>query len=429
MRKTKSKDIKPTLINLDEELGKLGVTTDIEGASTFPVTENEYIESVEKIALQHCKGLASSNAFADGVRKINVTDGSVLEESVIKMAEKNAYDRDAWDKTPIDPKASIKYFNNWISAQYGVTIRRDDLRKIVSNKGVSVEDFATIILNTLTNGEDKDAYVDIVELLYKADMANFSNIALSGKAPKTMKGVVYALRKMFNHLKATNNDLTSHDFASSTPIADIRIAISDEVMNLIDVTEFAHIFNLSKEELMGKLVIFNLSVLKEYGLTDEQINAMQYRIFAYDINALIEAERLRDITKDESGKGRFVNFYLTVDKLHAHNGLMKGCYLNVQKACENALEEIVESNESVKVTYDMVNVSGKEISSVEKYDKYGNTFTCEEGYVLDDATITITMGNTVLTNVATISEDKKSVVVAIASVTDALTITIKPFKE
>lgn len=407
------------------ELQDFNHVTDIEGDDDFPSNVNEYLESVEKIAIQESEGLKSSNVLVDGMKHYDVNDGSVIEKSVIKMAESYAFDRDAWDKTPIDPTAVVKYWNNWEKRQYGVTVRRDDIRKIVANKGVSVDDFVTEILDTLTQGEGKEDYALQIRLLFNADFKDYSSVL--GGYPKSIKGVTYALRNMYNHMKATNNDMTVHNYASATPAENIRIGVSSDLLNLIDVTELANVFNLSKEELFGKLVIFDLSILKEYGYTDEQIRALQYRAFVYDVNALIKGVRLREITTDMSGKGRFTNYYLTVDRLFAHCGLFKGAYINCIDACLTARADIIGEPSTVTVTDTLSHASTENpITSLVKYEPYRKHYVCDDGYNLlgESAVASVSMGNQVLENAITIADDGKSADVNVDLVSDNLVITL-----
>lgn len=428
---TKSKQIKALEKENAEIKGKLidlmdfANSTSKEGAGTFPVNEDEYIGAVETLCIQEMKGLKSSNILEDGMRKYEVNDGKVIEKSVMKMAQANAFDRDAWDKTPIDPSAYVKYWNNWESRQYGVTLRTNDIRKIIANKGLSAEDVATIVLDTLTQGEGKDDYIDQVKLLFSAEFKNYSSNL--GGEPKSIKGVTYALRDMYNHLKSDNNDMTEHDWVSSTPASDIRIAVSDKLLNLIDVTELANVFNLSKEELFGKIVVFNLSILKELGYSDQEIEVASYRAFVYDVNALFEATRLREFSKDISGKGLFTNFYLTVEKLHGHTGLMKGAYLNCAVACINAKNDIIQAVTTVTVTNTLSHVTAeKDITSFEKYARFNNRFICGEGYNLlgEGAVATVTVGGTAVEGAVTIAEDGKSCEVAIPVAYDNIVITL-----
>jgi len=411
---------------LELEDFKSNETTSEEGSADFPVTVNEYIASVEKIAIQESEGLKSANKLDDGMKLYDVNDGSVIEKSVVAMAKSTMFDRDAWDKTPVDPTAYARYFNNWEKRQYPVTVRRDDIRKIVANKGVSVDDFVTEILDTLTQGEGNEDYINQVLLLQRANFIDFrSNL---GGIPKTMKGVIYALRKAYNHLKANNNDMCSlHNETCASRESDIRIAVSSDLLNLIDVVELAHVFNLSKEELFGKLVIYDLTVLKEKGYSEESIKLMSTRAFIYDINSIIKGVRLREITKDESGKGRFVNFYLTVDRLYAHCGLFKGCYINCAEACISALNDVIQDPTMKTVTDTLSHVTSDDPQTeVELYGSYNKSYTCAEGYNLngEGAVATATMGSARLEGVITISEDGKHADINVPVVSDNLTITL-----
>jgi hypothetical protein len=148
-----------------------------------------------------------------------------------------------------------------------------------------------------------------------------------------MKGVIYAIRDAYNHLKATNSDLTAEAFDSATPEEDIRIAITPKVLNLIDVVELANVFNLEKEELFGKLVVVDVDDLSD--------DSSFYGVLVYDRKALGRATRLYEYSQDISGRGLFTNHYLTTDRAYFYNGLFKACRIDCTTACVNARAELI----------------------------------------------------------------------------------------
>ena len=101
------------------------------GATEFPVNDNDTMDMVETIASQTIRGAKSGNIVEDAFYEYEVDKGAVVEEAVIKMAEKQAFDKNAFDRTAKDPVILAKYFNNWEQAQYQTTTRRDEIRKIL----------------------------------------------------------------------------------------------------------------------------------------------------------------------------------------------------------------------------------------------------------------------------------------------------------
>lgn len=389
--------------------------TTIEGSALFPSNINDVYGLVETIASQNIRALKSANKIIDGFYEYDVENGKVIEEAVIEMAQAQAFDKDAWELDPTDPTIKPRYFNNWEAKQYPTTVRRDDIRAILANKGVGLEDVVSSILDTLTQGEGNQDFIDARNCLYDAEFKNYKGII--GGVPKNMKGVIYALRDMYNHLKCNNSDLTLHEYVSATPEADIRIAISPKLMNLIDVTELANIFNLEKEALFGKLVVVDVDDLEDH--------TYDGFVFVYDIKALGRATRLYDYTQDVSGKGRFTNHYLTVERAYFHNGLFKGAYLDCTEAMEDAKADVITAPTAYTVTKTLSHVTTTStVSSVDQNEAYVATFVAGEGYTLEGATVEITMGGNDITATAYVDG-----VVSIAHVKGNLVIKITAVEE
>lgn len=306
--------------------------TSNEGSDIFPLETNAIYNMVEKIASQKIESAKNGNALENAFYEYEVDKGKVVEEAVIKMAEKQAYDKNASDRTPLDPKILTKYFNNWESGQYQTTTRRDEIRAVCEAE-TSVDSVVAEIIGTLTSGDGADDFDEMRKLIQNANLVDYSTIL--GGLPKSMKGVIYALRDMFNHLKTNNSDCTTEVYKTYTPVDDIRIGIPDKVLNLLDVVELANIFNLTKEEIFGKIVSIPVD--------DQTDDAQLYTVYVYDRKALGRATRLYAYGQETVEKGRYENHYLTVERMYFHNGLFKGVKLNCANACKTALAEIIST--------------------------------------------------------------------------------------
>lgn len=387
------------------------IITTQEGSEDFPTNVNDVYGLIETIAVQNIRGIKSANKIIDGFYEYDVENGKVIEEAVIEMAEAQAFDKDAWDLEPNDPVVRPRYFNNWEAKQYPTTVRRDDIRAILANKGTGLEEVVSAILDSLTQGEGNQDFIDARNCLYSAEFKNYRTIL--GGVPSSMKGVLYALRDMYNHVKSNNSDLTLYDYVSSTPEEDIRIAISPKLLNLIDVTELANIFNLEKEALFGKLVVIDVDDLSDH--THDGF------VFVYDVKALGRATRLYDYTQDVSGKGRFTNHYLTVERAYFHNGLFKGAFLDCSEAMNTAKASIITAPTEYDVTKTLSHVTTTStVSKVALHEPYVATFVADEGYTLEGASVLeVKMGGVDITQSAYANG-----VVSIASVTGAVTVKI-----
>lgn len=299
------------------------------GASTFPVNVNDAYGLIETLAVQNIRALKSTNRIVDGFYDYDVADGKVIEEAVIQMAQRQPFNKVASPNgtpnlSPLDPKMFVKYFNNWETSQFKTTIRRDDIRAIVA-KGTGVEEVVSEILASLSEGEGYYDYLKMysaLELNFEGDdeIGEDASTLLGGK-PTGADGIIYAIRQMYNIIKATN---TAGNVPApyAVPVEDIRIAISEDVLNILDVTKLANVFNLEKVDLFGKLVV----------LPHEDNEGMLIRV--YDRKAFGRATRIFDYTQDILGGARYTNHYLTTERAYFFNGLFKSLSLDVSSAVE-----------------------------------------------------------------------------------------------
>ena len=363
--------------------------TSMIGSENFPVNINDVYGLIETIASQNIRAVKSTNNIEDGLYYYDVENGTVIEEAVIEMAKGQAFDKNAYSFAPTDPVVHPLYFNNWEASQYATTVRRNDIRKIIANKGVGIEEVISAILDTLTQGEGYDDFKKSRNLILNAPCKNYRTIL--GGVPKTMKGVVYAARDMYNHVKSDNADLTTEAYVSSVPESDIRVAITSKLLNLIDVGELAHVFNLSKEELFGKLVVVDVDDLPK--------SAAWYKLVVYDRKAMGRGRRLYEYSQDVSGKGLFTNHYLTDEMAFFYNGLFKACWLDCSKAAEAALSDLVDTPVTYTVTNTLSHCTSNNVATTTiANEPYVATITASVGYKLEGATVEITMGDANITN-------------------------------
>ena len=321
--------------------------TSIIGSDTFPVNANDVYDLVETIAVQNIRSLKSSNRIEDAFYDYVVENGTVIEEAVTAMAEAQDFVKTgAPDLSPLDPKLFVKYFNNWEAKQFQTTVRRSDIRKIIADKGTGFDELVSQILATLSEGEGyydftkmRDALMATIDAL-NGDEENTEFIDITQRTPKNAKGILWAIREAYNMLKATNTlglvhgNVSENDFAKlkqATPVEDIRIAISESMLNVIDIVELAHIFNLEKEELFGKLVVIPY---------DKEWNDSY--ILVYDRKALGRGTRLFEYSQDVIGKGLYTNHYLTTERCYFYNGLYKCITIYADTAFKDALNEVSE---------------------------------------------------------------------------------------
>ena len=372
------------------EVTTIDVTSMI-GSDTFPVNANDVYGLVETLAVQNIRSLKSTNRIADAFYDYDVTDGAVIEEAVIKMAEKQSFVKTGNPNlAPKDPTLYVKYFNNWEEAQFQTAIRRNDIRKIIANKGTGLEEVVSGILDSLSQGESNYDYGKMRDVLKDASVGEDCSISVfNDKHPKNAKGIIYAMREMYNALKATNQ-LGNVPAKYGVPVEDIRIAVSESTLNLIDVTELANVFNLSKEELFGKLVVVPFD-----GDYDP------YSILVYDRKALGRGTRLYEYSQDVIGKGLYTNHYLTTERCYFYNGLYKAIRLNIAAAVATAIASVLDDNVYRTISATLTNcTSDNDAVKIIDNGHYHAELTADDGYTLTGATASVTMGGVDVTSTA-----------------------------
>lgn len=301
----------------------IDVTT-LLGTDTFPVNANDVYDLVETIAVQNIRAVKSSNRIEDAFYDYVVENGAVIEEAIVEMANAQEFVKTGQpDLAPKDPNLLVKYFNNWETKQFETTIRKSDIRKVIADKGTGFDELVAIIMATLSEGEGYYDYTKMRDIIKDAQVgADASQALFGGKVPASAKGIIYAMREMYNALKATNT-IGGVTMKQATPVEDIRIAVSESVLNLIDVVELANTFNLEKEELFGKLVVL------PYDAEGDET-----KVLVYDRKALGRGTRLFEYSQDIIGKGLYTNHYLTTERCYFYNALFKALKLNISTAIQ-----------------------------------------------------------------------------------------------
>lgn len=312
--------------------------TPTNGSGNFPVNPNAFLAAVETIAQQNVRAVVSTNSIEDAFYEYAVKDGKVIEEGIIAMAQAQSFTPTAEgsqpDLSPLDPNLYIRYFNNFEEKQFKVTKRPDEIRAVIA-KGMSEEKLAAEVLASLTAGEGDYDYQQmraIIEDTTTPVGISASTALFNGAVPQSSKGIMYAVRRMFNAVKATNTIGLDPSISTKqgVPVEDIRVAISENVLALIDMTELANLFNLSKEEILGKIVV--LPYDSNYAGT---------RVLVYDRKALGRATRTFEYGQDNLQLARYTNFGLTTSRAYFYNPLFKCLSLDVSAAVAAEEAELI----------------------------------------------------------------------------------------
>ena len=293
-------------------------------AENFPANKNKFLTAVETIASQNIKAVRNSNRINDAFYEYPVENGKVVEEALIKMADGKTFTPvetgGTPDLSPLDPSVAVRYFSDWEALQYKTTKRYDEIRAILE-KGKSPEEVASEIDATLTEGEGYTDYGKMRKIIEdEAVNRDCSTDLFGGKHPSSMKGVIYCIRQMYNVVKATNTK-GGNPVAYGADADSVRLAISEKALALMDIVELANVFNLSKEELLGKIVI----------LPDDVTYAGD-KILVYDVKHLGRATRVFDYAQEDLPTNRYIISTLNTERSYFADDLFKAVGLDISAA-------------------------------------------------------------------------------------------------
>lgn len=293
-------------------------------ADTFPANKNKFLEAVETLAIQNIKAVRNSNTIEDAFREYPVVNGEIIEEALIKMADGKSFapvaEGASPDLSPLDPKLAVRYFGGWEALQYKTTLRYDEIHKILTS-GKTADDVAAEIDSTLTEGEGFTDYGKMRKIIEEeAVTKDCSTDVFGSKHPKNMKGVIAALRIMYNKIRATNS-VSDVPFAHGVDADNIRIAISYKALAYIDIVELANVFNMSKEDILGKLVV----------LPDDE-NYDGSKVLVYDVSHLGRGTRIYEYAQEDLKTNRYVISTLNTEKTYFADDLFKALGLDISAA-------------------------------------------------------------------------------------------------
>lgn len=306
------------------------------GTTTFTPEVVAYMDEVAKFCSQYIYSLISSNPLEQYFPLEDVTNGKEVEISVIGKAEAQAYDRtgaNIWKDHP--PKIDTIYNpKDWDKQQFIETLRLDDIREAMLS-GKSAEETAAKIIDACTQGDANYRYKQLREVMTAANFfKDYSKIC--GYTPKNMQGILALCKDAYAHLAASNNDSTaSTDIEMETPTDDIYTLIPTKVLNLLDTTELANVYNLEKAGLIGKIIPVNV---------DDLDASYWYKVRICDRKVVRRYRKIYDFLVDKNNTGRFAQHILTTECLTFLCGLFKAVEIDCTAACTAKLAEIATPN-------------------------------------------------------------------------------------
>lgn len=245
----------------------------------------------------------------DGFYKGEVTNGRILEQCFIEMAEPYTFTQGDTQYlfNGNDADIHFKYMSDWNYEQSNKELYLYKIREMLSN-GKTEDDIVTGVVTSLRNGDNESIYADLKGLLLnaKAQMTTWAG----APTPSTMEEICLAVRDIVSHFSFSNSDYCA--YAHRTLKDNIRIIIPSTILNRIDVTYLANLLHVERAELNA--------LFWEVDTTDNVI-------YVLDVNALGYFTKNTEGYTEVLKPLRKMIFYFDRDKLYYYSDFFKATYI------------------------------------------------------------------------------------------------------
>ena len=272
-------------------------------AADFTPTVNT-LGPIEKIAKQ-----AVYNVIADDhlfpLEKGAVNNGADVEQIVVPLAESTAYDPDSVTNfSASNPELAVAYFKAHTERTFKTKVSDKEIRKI--RLAGSEEDIAGMIASALSQGYMQENYEAIRDMFFDADVYNAAITDAGSVGTEDYKGILQLLKDTVSGMTFVNDTYNKAGIKRRTRTEDIFILMPYFVKTALDVQELAGVFNLSKDEIEGRIIV-----------TDKKEAGGTAHIFVLDRNAAQIYTFYYGMESARNIDGKYTEFNLTVDKMYA----------------------------------------------------------------------------------------------------------------
>ncbi len=290
--------------------------THASGVTEDALTIQDVYGIIEKVAKVTLDNVQSVNPLAE-LDKGVVVNGTMIEKTLQLLAESFAYNKDAVDVFAKKNNNTITYYHDvWNRRQFQETAEDFEIRKILRSGDVDrLNDFIAVKIASLTEGANHEDFL-AYKKMFKAVAEDATNpLVECGDIDdtSTMKDVLIAITNAVKSFTFVNDTYVQAGVATRTPLENIRIAIPYSLINRIDITTLANIFNLEKASMLARIIEID---------TEDDI------IYIFDKNAFGSYISVNEFTQQYNPKGLYMNYFLTQDKMFYFCPFFKATYLD-----------------------------------------------------------------------------------------------------
>lgn len=262
-----------TLLTNSELISALGLPADVltklqtEQGTTFSATANQVIEAiVNKIVYQKVHSMSFSNPFKQ-FEGYAVKFGDTIENIFVDVPTGYTFDKDATDPfTKYVSNVKALYATINFEMQYPTTIQDSLLRRAALNEG-GLMNLVSEIVSRMGQRKDIDEYQATVYMLNNADIyaGGFETLDVSGYATELekYKAITTKIVDVVADFALPSMENNKLGVLNATPREDCVVVIKQEILNHINLDFLAGVFNLSKVDLIKRIIpVRNFRVVK-----------------------------------------------------------------------------------------------------------------------------------------------------------------------
>ena len=205
-----------------------------------------------------------------------------------------------------DAGLNFKYFADWNYEQSNKELFLPKIREMLAN-GKTEDEIITGVVASIRNGDNEKIFADMKGLLLNAKAS--MNAWADNSTPTTLQDVCLNIRDIVSHFEFANNDYCAKKHRTLKD--NIRIVISDKLVNRIDVVYLANLLNIERAEMDALFW---------------KIDTTDNVVYVVDVNAIGYFTKNTEAYTEVLKPLRKMIFYYDNDKLYYYSDFFKATY-------------------------------------------------------------------------------------------------------
>lgn len=311
-------------------MDKLGVAQGEE----FQAVKNQFLnEIINKICYQVVDKFGWENPFKkyDG---FPVNYGDTIENIFVELPEGYEFDKDATNPFgKAKNKIKVSYATINYEMQYKITIEDALLRRAVLNE-YGFMNIINSILQSMTTAKNVDEYFATIRSLNNAELYgnsdvdvtvptdpvySFAEIEVESTATDSEKAKIVTEQIIddYTKMQLPKTSMNAMKVLNASNKSDLLLIIRRDILNSINIDFLSGVFNLSKTELLSRIMIVDSFVTEYYDETQEKAVQVgeELAYIILDTRAFDNHVALQDGGLIYNPQGKYTNHFLNLWKI------------------------------------------------------------------------------------------------------------------